>query len=144
MGTTIWQDDYLDAFRRHGEDAERLYKAERWANADHLYGMSAECGVKAVMKALGMTVNRAGRPIDEKYTVHINDLWDAFLTFAQGKGAARYVALLPPSNPFANWRVGQRYANQHNFAESFVQAHRRGLEYVCSLVRAALEDGLLV
>lgn len=39
--------DFPDAHARHWQDAERLAQAGRWANADQLYGYSAECGLKA-------------------------------------------------------------------------------------------------
>jgi len=45
--------DYLDAFSRHREDGDLLYDHARWPNADQLYGLSAECGLKAVMVAIG-------------------------------------------------------------------------------------------
>jgi len=38
--------DFLDPHDRHWEDGERLFGVSRWANADHLYGLSAECGLK--------------------------------------------------------------------------------------------------
>ena len=41
--------DFLDAHQRHWDDAEHLLQAQRWANADHLYGFAAECGLKAVV-----------------------------------------------------------------------------------------------
>jgi hypothetical protein len=101
VGNAMWHDDYLDAYRRHWDDGELLYRADRWANADHLYGLSAECGLKAVMAALGMETERPGS-ISRKYQVYVNELWDEFLAFAQGKGAARYASLLPTANPFAD------------------------------------------
>ena len=48
--------DFTDAHCRHWDDAELLFKLQRWANADQLYGFSAECGLKAVMTFLGMPV----------------------------------------------------------------------------------------
>ena len=51
------------ALQRHWEDAELLFSEKRLANADHLYGFSAECGLKAVMEALGM----GGRSEREAY-----------------------------------------------------------------------------
>ena len=53
--------DFVDAHRRHWEDAELLFDHQRWANADQLYGLSAECGLKAVMQILGMPVDDQGR-----------------------------------------------------------------------------------
>ena len=40
--------DFSNAHNRHWQDAELLFCDRRWANADHLYGFSAECGLKAV------------------------------------------------------------------------------------------------
>ena len=36
--------DYPNAHLQHWQDAERLFEARRFANADQLYGFSAECG----------------------------------------------------------------------------------------------------
>ena len=36
--------DFVDAHHRHRADAELLFEHHRWANADRLYGFSAECG----------------------------------------------------------------------------------------------------
>ena len=52
--------DCRDAHDRHWHDGETLYAASRWANADHLYGISAECGLKAAMTGLGMTTTETG------------------------------------------------------------------------------------
>lgn len=42
------QSDFLDAHNRHWQDAEQLFEAQRWANADQLFGMAAECGLKSL------------------------------------------------------------------------------------------------
>lgn len=47
--------DFHDAHERHWDDAERLFEAQRWANADHLYGVAAECGLKWLMVHFGMS-----------------------------------------------------------------------------------------
>jgi hypothetical protein len=46
--------DYRDAAERHWEDAGFLINDNRIANTDHLFGMAAECALKAVMQTLGM------------------------------------------------------------------------------------------
>lgn len=44
---------FRDAMDRHWQDAELLHRKERLANADHLYGLSAECGLKALLEQDG-------------------------------------------------------------------------------------------
>lgn len=44
--------DFVDAHERHWRDAELLWQHQRWANADQLYGLSAECGLKALMRLM--------------------------------------------------------------------------------------------
>ncbi len=56
--------DFADAHRRHG-GAELLFMSERLGNADHLYGLNAECGLKAVMERLEVPVAPTGLPPTE-------------------------------------------------------------------------------
>lgn len=45
-------DDYQDASNRHLHDAESLFAQipKRLANASHLFGLSAECSLKAIAR----------------------------------------------------------------------------------------------
>ncbi len=92
--------DFKDAANRHFEDASFLFDADKFPNADHLFGVSAECALKAIMKALGMPVRQDGAPQKREHRVHINNLWDEFIAFANGFGGAKYSAgLNAVSNP---------------------------------------------
>lgn len=64
--------DFGDAHLRHWEDAEFLLSDRRFGNANHLYGFSAECGLKAIMRALGMKVDQSGSPTLKKHRVQID------------------------------------------------------------------------
>ena len=134
--------DFVDAHYRHWRDGEELYHQRRWANADQLYGFSAECGLKAVMKGMGMSVRPDGRPGDSKHAKHVQDLWPVFMTFAQNRNGARYVNMLPPSNPFSMWSHHNRYANSRHFSQASVSPHRAGASRVCGMVDNAKQDGL--
>jgi len=85
------------------EDAEILFNRLRWANADQLYGLAAECGLKAVMVGLGTRTKSSGDL--KKHSVHINKLWNEFITFANGRNGAKYVGDLSSNNPFQDWDV---------------------------------------
>ena len=130
------EEDFLDAHMRHWTDAELLYKSQRWANADHLYGFSAECGLKSLIETL------RDAPLPKKERRHIMEAknesaWqiasDVFETYNGGALGAKFS--LQSVNPFTDWEAGQRYANQNHFNQAHVDAHRLGAEQVRALVK---------
>ncbi len=134
--------DFLDAHQRHWDDAEHLFQAQRWANADHLYGMAAECGLKRLMMRFGMEVNSSGSPTDTKDWRHANNIWARFESYRSGRiEGVGYE--LPTNNHFSDWDVSDRYAHQLNFNQINVQAHQAGATVVCGLIKKAQRDGLL-
>ena len=139
----IHPSDFTDAHRRHWHDAELLHLHACWPNADQLYGFSAECGLKAVMKAQGMPVDPTGKPIRKRHQQHIEFLWSAFVTFANGHNGARYVQLLPSGRPFGDWSHHNRYAHGRHFPQADIEPHRAAARKVCKMVQQATQDGLL-
>ena len=131
--------DFTDAHERHWQDAELLFEHNRWANADQLYGLSAECGLKAVMQQLGMLVDDTGRP-PIKYREHVNRLWPVFQDFANDHDGARYVEMLPGGSPFANWAIEDRYAKRDDFHQAGVASHREATEQIARMVLVARQD----
>ena len=139
--------DFLDAHRRHWCDAELLFNSSRWANADQMYGFSAECGLKAVMKKLGMRVDATtGAPAEDEHRKHVQELWPIFVTFANGRGGAQWVPYLgqvPAQNPFANWSHHDRYAHRGWFAQGDVAPHQAAARAILNMVQSAAQAGLL-
>ena len=135
--------DFPNAHIRHWEDAEFLFRAGRWANADQLYGLSAECGLKAVMVANDLPVDAAGSPRDQEYRKHINvkALWDGFRAFVQGRQTGQLLHHLPQSNPFAKWSVENRYANSADFNKQSVDPHRTAARRVRNFYLRLKVDG---
>jgi len=123
--------DFADAHIRHWQDAEFLFKAGRLANADQLYGYSAECGLKAVMVASGMDVDATtGTPTEPSHRKHIQALWDVFLSFVRTRPVVNLLRHLPRSNPFTAWSHHNRYAGSHHFDSQAVAPHRDGARQV--------------
>lgn len=129
--------DFADAHRRHWEDAESLFDCGHWANADHLYGLSAECGLKAVMRALGMQVDDEGAPIDKEHRKHIDKLWLIYMDFAKRRSRWRY---LLDEEPFNDWSIHDRYANRSHFTQPNVEPHRAAACRICNMVDRANTD----
>ena len=136
--------DFLNAFKRHHADADLLLDNERWPNADQLYGFAAECGLKALMQALGMKLKKSdGPPMESSHRAHINRLWSEFQVFAAGRGAEPYAAMLPVENPFSDWHTDQRYYRSEAIAETSAVQHREALGHVHRVVSSARMDGRL-
>jgi len=137
------QADFLDAHERHWDDAERLFQSQRWDNADHLYGMAAECGMKRLMLAFGMQYDAIkDRPASQQDRVHADGTWARFESYRSGHAQGTSYAL-SPGNPFADWGVSDRYAHQSNFDQARAQGHQAGAQTVRSLITKAQYEGLL-
>jgi hypothetical protein len=138
------QADFLDAHERHWSDAERLLQVQRWANADHLYGMAAECGLKQLMRAFGMPYDTTkDRPEHGPDRVHANGVWARFESYRSGHVQGTGYAL-PADNPFFDWHVSDRYAHQTNFDQTRAQRHQAGAQTVHDLIAKAQCEGLLI
>jgi len=137
------ESDFLDAHERHWRDAEQLLEAQRWANADHLYGIAAECGLKKLMLKFGMPFDtNKDMPKDGKDRKHANVIWTRYEAYRSGHpGGTGYA--LSTDNPFQDWDVSQRYANQSHFDQARVEPHRSGAKEVRDLIRKAQLDGLI-
>ena len=135
--------NFADAHRRHWENAELIFEHDRWGNAGQLYGLSAECGLKAVMGALGMAVRPDGSPEERENRRHFPDLWSVFRTFVEGRGGEWYLARLPVGEPFGNWSIHDRYAATRHFSRPIAAAHQSAAGAVRLLIQRAILDGRL-
>ena len=131
--------DFADAHRRHLEDADLLFENARWANADHLYGLSVECGLKAVMGALRMPVDASGKP-HKKYMRHLPNLWRVFENFAGKHDGARYVSMFSEHKRFDDWSINDRYTRSCNFQDENVRPHSDAAHGVSEVVRKATQE----
>lgn len=134
--------DYLDAMERHWLDAEHLFQLTppSLANADQLYGLSAECGLKALMLKWGMNLNRNHAPADARDRKHVDEIWGRYETYHQG----RFTTLaLPIANPFDDWSIHHRYASRKSFQQAVVEGHRNGAAVVKKIVDHAKTAGEL-
>lgn len=129
--------NFFQAARRNHHDAELLHQAGRLGGASHLYGLAAECDLKAILVGLGVITN-PDNP-DRPYRQHINELWTEFDAHLQGRGAQRYS--LPTGTPFAGWHVKQRYHDDTTSGAADVALHRGGASATSLLLQAALLQG---
>jgi len=136
------QTDFRDAASRHYNDGSFLLQHDRWPNADHLFGLAAECGLKAIMQAFGMKTTAVGVPRDTKYRVHIDKLWLEFHAFADRRVPSHYASRLPKENPFTDWSVDQRYYRRDAISKKDALAHRDAARRVLDVLENVKVDGL--
>jgi len=133
--------DFQVAALRHFRDGRLLENNKRWPNADQLFGFSAECSLKAVMIGLGAPVTKKGKPRDPHHLVHIDRLWDEFLSFIGNRGGAKYA--IAQKNPFSDWSVDQRYQKIKRVRHTVIEKHGEAAKATLAILQAAELDGIV-
>lgn len=134
--------DFHDAFFRHDADADLLLEKERWANADHHYGLAAECALKALLLQQGIPSDNGDICSGKQYRCyrkHINVLWDSYQSFMQTRSAYT----IPPNNPFQDWDIAQRYAPGRELTEQAARTHGAAVGKLKQIISKAMLDGVL-
>jgi hypothetical protein len=137
--------DFKNAANRHYRDGELLYQNARWANADQLYGLSAECVLKWIIVGLdpGGVDRRTGDFSNSKHKKHLEDgavdnqgntkdLWVYLSVNLYGRLAQHNP--LPNPNPFKDWRISQRYAHDNEIDQQQADRHRLAAEDLMRLL----------
>ena len=137
--------DFKEAAKRHWDDAEYLFVGARLPNADQLYGIAAECALKAIMFGLGMKVDQSsGRPMEKKHAQHINKLWSEYGVFVSGRQRAKYWAPLSAfPAPFKGWSIYDRYEASSKTKQANVIQHQTATGKVLMVLDMAVIDGVV-
>ncbi len=114
--------DIRAAAYRHFEAAEELAEGKRRDVAGYLYGIAAECGIKAMM----LEVNIRPRPIEERkddpFYAHFPELRTMLRSRLAGRLAAPLLNFIG-SDAFMNqWSTDMRYSHGRDVAEAWVTA----------------------
>jgi hypothetical protein len=138
--------DFTSASRRHWSDAALLRENGRLGNADQLYGLSAECALKAVMVASGAQTSPAGDLVDRAHKVHVDALWAEYHVTVQGRTRQRYLTPLGgfAENPFSEWSVEQRYYHDSALPGGAARIRHEKASRACQVVLdRAIADGVV-
>jgi hypothetical protein len=141
--------DFRAAARRHHDDADFLLTDSRWANADHLAGLAAECALKAIIQftPFGATPNARGFLVwgqsSRELRQHIDRLWRELAQNISGYAAPTFIGLLasPGPEPFANWHVEDRYGDGLAITQHEATAHLNATRQVLAVLQQAEIDG---
>ena len=136
--------DFGSASRRHWKDAVLLKESRSLANADQLFGLSAECALKAVMVACGAPTLASGDLGLREHWVHMPNLWGEYHALVQGRTRQRYLAPLDVAGdePFAEWGVQQRYFRESALPGGSARIRHEKAAGACQVVlERAILDG---
>lgn len=142
--------DYPLAAKRHWYDAILLEDNRRTGNAGQLYGFSAECGVKALLVALGYPTDPDGSPAKPpagtlKVREHIHQLVriiGAINSEIAGRNGAKYTAMISNITKFSNWSTDHRYLADAAIPNS-LPVWKLAAEEVMRMLETASIDGVL-
>lgn len=144
---------YTEAARRHFKDAVILLSGSRQANAGQLFGLAAECGLKAVVVACGVPTDSEGSVqklpgIPGKgFRDHLPYLHNTATVSGglvpDGRFSNRYMAMMPNLGAFLDWAVDQRYWSDSAVPASSLPGWQAAAQEVMQAVDQAKQDGLL-
>ena len=131
-------DDYPNASERHLKDAELLFaeNPSRLANASHLFGISAECSLKAIARKFNAAAKFSGNK------GHIPELFSELQNICPSIGSnadlVRHIGSIKPQ--FVSWNIAQRYALETTFVQASVAGQQMGSRSAYLLMSNCLEE----
>lgn len=141
--------NFPTAAYRHHKDAQFLVDDQRWPNADHLAGVAAECGIKAILLGyFGAQLDKNSKPVwgmPHKTLGHINHLWTELPLIISGRSSPVFATLIagPPPDPFASWDIADRYSDGSTVTEQCAREHLDMAKKILVLLEQAIRDGVM-
>lgn len=140
---------YADAARRHLEDANSLLSNSRAANAGQLYGFVAECGLKALLIACGVSADQNGEiPYGHRFRQHVPALADRIVAeghlIPEPSKGNQYLTSLAHLEKLMDWKIDHRYWREEALPLPSVEAWKIAAEEILLMVDVAKGDGVLV
>lgn len=145
--------NYSESARRHFIDASTLLGGSRQANAGQLFGIAAECGIKAILVACQVPVDADGsinKPTGVRgkgFKEHWPHLGQALTNMASAipdsRTASTYLSLIPNLSHFSDWLIEHRYWRDAALPLTSIARWQTAASEVMAALDKAKEDGRL-
>jgi len=146
--------NFKEACIRHYHDATYLKEDNRLPNAGHLYGLSAECGIKALIVSQGYATKSNGDLIDKNRNnkdhlkQHINKLsttyFNSLVTFIlNGRNGSKYMSMLTSLSNYYNWDVAHRYNDNQTQISSYNVGWEIASKEIMVMLTELIKDGVI-
>jgi hypothetical protein len=115
--------DLPAAARRHLSAADDLENENRNISvAGYLYGIAAECALKAMMLDAGMCPDSKQRTVDDPFFAHFPELRTLLRDNLKGRRGTPLVRYVQNDSFMNNWSTRMRYAHGREIKKSWVKA----------------------
>jgi hypothetical protein len=118
------------AARRHQEAAETLYAGARQDVAGYLYGLAAECGIKALMLDLGMRPTVEPLRSEDPFYAHFTRLKTMLRDDAGARRHGDLRKFIEDDRFMEHWDIAMRYSDGKGIRTSWVDAWRQNAKDV--------------
>ncbi|WP_058555569.1 hypothetical protein [Thiohalocapsa sp. ML1] len=128
--------DLRNAAHRHLNAANALFdKAPHEAVSGYLYGIAAECAIKAMMQQAGMQpLDRSKRRKDDPFFAHFPDLRIMLEAQAQTRLGGTLRRFIADPNFMSQWDTTMRYAPGSEVHSKWVEKWREQARQVVSSI----------
>jgi len=117
--------DFSASARRHLEAAHVLYDEERRRDvAGYVYGIAAECAVKALMREAGLPALTKDKRREDPYYAHFPELKTLLRDLQLGRRATTLMRFISDPNFMSQWDTGMRYCKADDIDRSWVDRWR--------------------
>jgi hypothetical protein len=112
--------DMEAAARRHLQAADCLAECGCRGVAGYIYGLAAECAVKAMMISAGVRKPRNTTDRDHPYYMHFPDLRTQLRDQLQGRRAKSLAVFVDDDRFMGNWCIEMRYSDGKAIRQQWV------------------------
>lgn len=114
--------DFPAAARRHLAAADSLSMGHRRDVAGYLYGLAAECALKAMMREAGLQFIVSASRRDDPFWAHFPELRTLLRDALQGRRGTPLVTYVQNEAFMSNWSTRMRYSNGRDIRNEWIAA----------------------
>ena len=122
------------AARRHLLAAKQLDTSDRRDVAGYLYGIAAECGVKAMMLEAGIKPSPSTKASNDPFFLHFPDLRTVLRDRLQGHRGTPLTNLLKSDSFMSNWSIKMRYCHGREIENRWIDIWAKQAVQVVSAI----------
>lgn len=107
--------------RRHLEAADNLMPSARYDVAGYLFGIAAECAIKAMMRDYGLQTSKGASRREDPFYAHFPELRTMLRDRLQGRSAGTLAQFIHDDRFMSHWSTDMRYSAASDVKKKWVE-----------------------